>query len=496
VRRDEFIWPSIEQESTFVDDNDPITHPLHDIEDVGTVDDGFAFARQCLDQRLETHRGVCIQSVERFVKENNWRVMQQRRRDHDFPPHTFGICPQELVSERGKTEIEKADELLDSNKRSLLRNFVKSSHHFEVLESRERLKHRTRFGNKADVPFYIDHLLSKIKTGNGCCPAGGLEHSCQHFQCGGFTSTIWPKEPDNLSRGNVQGERVDSDLRPKIFCELLERNHVHPRYLASFRRCPLVIRWFGLCAVLENTSLAVHAGPMFRSLAILVVSVCFVSPGAFNAFAELTNTVAGRNSNSNALPAVVVCLGDSITRSGYPAELEKILKVRVANAGVNGNTSRQGLARLQRDVLSLKPKIVVLFFGANDSRLDAPKKQVALDEYTANLSKIVDECQRIGAKVLLGTMPPIIAEPYFGRHPKENYDAVGGFEKHLEKYRNAAHQVGREKKVEVLDLGKELQKYPNWVTPDGVHPTPEGNEIIAKLVAEKLKPMFEGRSSK
>src|SRR5437868_298093 len=79
---------------------------------------------------------------------------------------------------------------------------------------------------------------------------------------------------------------------------------------------------------------------------------------------------------------LVVCLGDSITRRGYPECLEKLLPVRVVNAGVNGNTSRQGLARLKRDVLSRQPDVVVLFFGANDSRLDAPKTQVALTEYT------------------------------------------------------------------------------------------------------------------
>lgn len=189
--------------------------------------------------------------------------------------------------------------------------------------------------------------------------------------------------------------------------------------------------------------------------------------------------------------SLVVCLGDSITRRGYPGELEKILNVRVVNAGINGNTSRQGLARLQRDVLSLKPDVVVLFFGANDSRLDAPKTQVALDEYTANLTKIIDQCQRSHARVLLGTMPPIVAEAYYTRHPKENYDAVGGFQQHVEKYREASLKVAKSKKVPVVDLNRLLKKYPQWVTEDGVHPTtPEGNKIIAELVAEKLKPLL------
>src|SRR6185503_17521387 len=69
----------------------------------------------------------------------------------------------------------------------------------------------------------------------------------------------------------------------------------------------------------------------------------------------------------------VVCLGDSITHAGYPAELEKMLLVRVINAGIPGNTSRQGLARLEKDVLSHKPAAVVVLFGTNDIRKDAPR---------------------------------------------------------------------------------------------------------------------------
>ena len=197
-----------------------------------------------------------------------------------------------------------------------------------------------------------------------------------------------------------------------------------------------------------------------------------------------------KTSNADTNHADVVCLGDSITRRGYPESLEKILGVSVSNAGVNGNTTRQALARLQRDVLSRKPKVVVLFFGANDSRLDAPKTQVSVGEYTTNLTKIVEQCQAIGAKVVLGTMPPIVPEPYFGRHPKENYDAVGGFEKHIDTYYQAALKVARDTKATSLDLHVLLQKTPQWVSEDGVHPTAEGNEIIAKLVADKVKPLL------
>ena len=191
----------------------------------------------------------------------------------------------------------------------------------------------------------------------------------------------------------------------------------------------------------------------------------------------------------------VVCLGDSITHAGYPAELEKILPIRVINAGVGGNTSRQGLARLEKDVLAHRPDVVLVFFGANDSRQDAPTIHVPLNEYEENLTRIIQRCQEIGAKVVLGTVPPIDAEAYYQRHPKTNYVAVGGLEPWLAKYREAALRVGEATRVPVLDLNQLLAGDATWRKPDGVHPTEEGNRRIAFLFAKEIRPLVNASTA-
>jgi lysophospholipase L1-like esterase len=189
-------------------------------------------------------------------------------------------------------------------------------------------------------------------------------------------------------------------------------------------------------------------------------------------------------------PFTIVCLGDSITRAGYPAELEKILGVRVINAGVNGNNSREGLARLEKDVLAHKPQIVALFFGTNDGRVDAPKKHVPLAEFEKNISTIVERCLQSGAKVVLGTMPPIDPKPYFARHVKKDFDAAGGLENQIGEYRAATLRVGEAKNVPVVDLNQLLLKDMTWRGPDGVHPTKDGNRVIAELFAKEIKPLI------
>lgn len=77
----------------------------------------------------------------------------------------------------------------------------------------------------------------------------------------------------------------------------------------------------------------------------------------------------------------VVALGDSNTYgyglpadAAYPALLEARLRghglrARVWNAGVNGQTVLQGLARLERDVIQRRPDVVLVAFGLNDCNL-------------------------------------------------------------------------------------------------------------------------------
>lgn len=200
----------------------------------------------------------------------------------------------------------------------------------------------------------------------------------------------------------------------------------------------------------------------------------------------------------------VVCLGDSITKGvhlpegqTYPAVLGRLLAgAEVINAGIGGNTSAQGLARLDRDVLSHRPQGVILLFGTNDSVLTAPGKyRVPVEQFQQNLRTMAQRCRRQDAAVVLCTLPAIDPEPYFSRHPKPYYDAEGGLEEIVGRYRAAALQLAREMDIPVVDLydlfsnDKSLLRPP----PDGVHPTASGCRLIAEQVAARLKPMLQLR---
>ncbi|MBK1830709.1 hypothetical protein JIN77_08225 [Verrucomicrobiaceae bacterium R5-34] len=190
----------------------------------------------------------------------------------------------------------------------------------------------------------------------------------------------------------------------------------------------------------------------------------------------------------------VACLGDSITKRGFPAELATMLDVETINAGVAGNTSAQGLHRMNRDVLAKSPDIVVVFFGTNDIRVDA-KKHVKLDDYRKNLQEIINRCQKQGAKVVLCTPPPIDTAAYFKRHDQKIYDDAGGLSHLLTQYSLAAGEVASKNKVPVVELHQLLLGDKQWMHKDGVHPSPAGNTIIAKHVATAVRPLLPAASS-
>ncbi len=183
----------------------------------------------------------------------------------------------------------------------------------------------------------------------------------------------------------------------------------------------------------------------------------------------------------------VVCFGDSITHLGYPQLIANQLGVRAINAGVGGNTTKAGLARIEKDVLALHPDAVTILFGTNDSVLDRPKTyKVSPQQYEANLTEMVTHCRQAGAQVVLATLPPIVAGPYFTRHPKANYDAEGGLDSVLANYQAIAQRVGKKLSVTVVDLQNTLaQDWPQH-SRDGVHPDAEMSRQIAAQLAVAL----------
>jgi acyl-CoA thioesterase-1 len=172
----------------------------------------------------------------------------------------------------------------------------------------------------------------------------------------------------------------------------------------------------------------------------------------------------------------IVALGDSLTAGyglpdkgdAYPARLEARLRedgfdVKVVNAGVSGDTTAGGRARLGWTLGGTKPDIAIVALGANDALRGLPPGQMR-----DNLDAIVTTFKKAGAKVLLAGM---LAPPNFGRDYAAEFDAV--FPALAEK-----HDVPL---LPFLLEGVAMQAAMNQ--DDGIHPNAEGVAIMVDRIA-------------
>ena len=118
---------------------------------------------------------------------------------------------------------------------------------------------------------------------------------------------------------------------------------------------------------------------------------------------------------------VILVLGDSLGAGyGIPVErgwvnlLQLRLKERgfphrVVNASISGDTTGGGLSRLPAALERERPAVVILELGANDGLRGQPIMTMA-----ANLSRLIELCQKAGGRVLLAEMriPPNYGPSY------------------------------------------------------------------------------------
>ncbi len=181
--------------------------------------------------------------------------------------------------------------------------------------------------------------------------------------------------------------------------------------------------------------------------------------------------------------ALVVMLGDSLT-AGYglpvadalPTRLEAHLKgqglaVRIRNAGVSGDTTAGGRARLAWS-LAEKPDIVIVALGGNDGL-----RGIDPAETRANLDAILAELDRRGVKALLAGM---VAPPNLGRDYGDAFDQV--FPALAEKHGVAFYPF----------LLAGVAARPKLNQPDGIHPNAEGVAVIVERLAPHLRRLIAG----
>ena len=179
---------------------------------------------------------------------------------------------------------------------------------------------------------------------------------------------------------------------------------------------------------------------------------------------------------------LLVCFGDSLTAGhgtdpgeSYPDYLQKDLDsrgfhYRVVNEGISGNTTKDGLERVDR-VVAMHPAIVVVEFGGNDGL-----RGLRIEDTRANLDAILARLKAGGAKIVLAgiTLPPDYGPDY------------------IQQFQTTYALMARKYALPFLPfLLQGVYGVDGMMQGDRTHATARGNEVVAANVLHLITPMLK-----
>ena len=176
---------------------------------------------------------------------------------------------------------------------------------------------------------------------------------------------------------------------------------------------------------------------------------------------------------------VIVAFGDSLTQGvsgkSYPAYLQDTLdqdgyQYRVENQGVSGDTTSDGLARID-NVLAQKPALVILEFGGNDGLRGIP-----VGETQKNLEQMIEQLRTAKIPMVLAgiTLPPNYGPDY------------------VKPFTAMYPELARKYRLRFLPfLLIHVYDKPNLMQPDGIHPSQQGNKVVAEDVFALIRPILK-----
>ena len=178
---------------------------------------------------------------------------------------------------------------------------------------------------------------------------------------------------------------------------------------------------------------------------------------------------------------LIVALGDSLTEGfgvtkeeAYAFIVEKELlrkghSIKVVNAGISGSTSASALSRIKWHIRS-QPDIIIIALGGNDGL-----RGLSVAHMKKNLSKAIELALSEKIEVLLAGMKIPL-----------NYGT-----KYTETFQDVFYELADLYKLSIIPfLLKDVGGVPSLNQPDGIHPNPDGHQIIAVTVLRSLEPLL------
>ncbi|MDD2751599.1 MAG: GDSL-type esterase/lipase family protein [Candidatus Omnitrophica bacterium] len=176
--------------------------------------------------------------------------------------------------------------------------------------------------------------------------------------------------------------------------------------------------------------------------------------------------------NVNSKGTNIICFGDSLTfgyganpQDAYPLVLLELSTLPVINAGIDGDTTTEALARLDTDVLERNPLLVLIEFGGNDFL-----RKIPIETSITNISQMIDRIQEKGAMVAVVDI------------------SAGMF---LAEYHQALGKLAREKgAIFIPEILGGIITNPSMKS-DFLHPNKNGYRMMAQRIYREIEPYLK-----
>jgi acyl-CoA thioesterase I len=194
---------------------------------------------------------------------------------------------------------------------------------------------------------------------------------------------------------------------------------------------------------------------------------------------------AGQNRPDNG-PVNILFFGDSITAGygidqdqAFPAIIQMKIdslnwNARAINAGLSGETSSGGLRRVDW-LLRQRIDVMVLELGGNDGL-----RGIDLNLTRSNLQQIIDKTRSAypDVEILIAGMQ---VPPNLGQH-------------YTDQFRALFPDLAEKNNLKLIPfILEDVAGIPELNLPDGIHPSPEGHQIMAETVWNVIRPIVQAK---
>ncbi len=224
-----------------------------------------------------------------------------------------------------------------------------------------------------------------------------------------------------------------------------------------------------------------------KKLILIAVTICLIALTSFMSLQKKKVLFFGDSiTQAGVKPGgYIIKIGELVAKDGLTDQFELI------GSGIGGNKVYDLFLRMEEDVFSKTPDVVLIYVGVNDVwHKQSSGTGTDADKFEKFYAAIIKKLQEKNIKIIMCT-PAVIGE---------RTDFTNQLDGDLNKYSNIIRGLAQKNSIPLVDLRKAFLDYniqfnkenkeSGILTTDRVHLNDEGNKIVAEEMWKAIKTMI------